>query len=153
MQCNAAHTMVINEYGSNMWNFKFDPLVAIEAKSAIRSAYKQGWTLQSELEKESQIKEMMTNQTLGLATSPSPARGTQEEPRMDMSSQEEENTLLNVTQDQEKEPVWERDADDSEEVVVDQLKTSEDVHMEHMIDKGEEQEKVPQTANEREGVD
>lgn len=97
MQCNAAHTVVINEYESNMWGSRFDSLAAIEAKSAIKSAYKQGWTVQSEVEEECQPKVVMTNQTLEIATSPSPVRGTQEEPRIDMSSQEEENVIHNVT--------------------------------------------------------
>ncbi|XP_025815569.1 uncharacterized protein LOC112892649 [Panicum hallii] len=47
---------VINEYGTNMFKSKFDPLAAIEAKSAICSGKKQGVNLDT-ITEESDFKE------------------------------------------------------------------------------------------------
>lgn len=37
MQCSIDHSVVINEYGTNLFNSKYDPLKTIEAKTAIQS--------------------------------------------------------------------------------------------------------------------
>jgi hypothetical protein len=55
-QLNDNMAAVINEYGTNMFKSKFDPLAAIEAKSAICSGKKQGVNLDT-ITEESDFKE------------------------------------------------------------------------------------------------
>lgn len=92
VQCNAMQSVVINEYGSNMIKTKYDPLAAIEAKNAIQSAITDGKSKVNDAEMDMVVHPMIQEHIMQSvnenATSPSPCRGTQEEPHLELSRQE-----------------------------------------------------------------
>lgn len=100
MQGLQEHTVVINEYGSNLFNSKFDPLATIEAKNAIKASKYDDWyteTMREERmeDKDKGVDNLNQEKVQGMemeinASSPSPKQGTQEGPWLEFSSQEEE---------------------------------------------------------------
>uniref|UniRef100_A0A0A9HEI0 Uncharacterized protein n=1 Tax=Arundo donax TaxID=35708 RepID=A0A0A9HEI0_ARUDO len=90
MQDNDQTHIVINEYGSNWIKSKFDPLVAIEAKIALKSTnLVKGVSLESILgleEKENSKGDMLVNKL----SEEQILEGTQEGLKIDISSQEED---------------------------------------------------------------
>ncbi|TVU24383.1 hypothetical protein EJB05_26816, partial [Eragrostis curvula] len=90
-QHNAMHSFVINEYGTNLFRSKFDPLAAIEAKIAIENASRQISLNEDSSDKQMDTQVVEEVRVEEKASSPSPARGTQESPQVDISSQEEMN--------------------------------------------------------------
>ena len=101
MQISDNASMPINEYGTNLFRSKFDPLAAFEAKIALRSGkltesldgYTKGDELTHILGKTIENVDLPTQQE---AVCPNPALGTQEAPIGVFSSQDpEENPELN----------------------------------------------------------
>ena len=101
MQISDDSSMPINEYGTNLFRSKFDPLAAFEAKTALRSGklsesldeYTKGDELTHMLGKTIENVDLPTQQE---AVCPNPALGIQEAPIGYFSSQDpEENPELN----------------------------------------------------------
>ncbi|CAN6312493.1 unnamed protein product [Urochloa humidicola] len=88
---------VINEYGSNLYKYKSDPLAIIEAKQALFSTEKEKGqhlrlqTIQEEVDSSVDGKgQMESTENQDISNSfPSPGRGTQEAPQVEWSSQED----------------------------------------------------------------
>ncbi|CAN6285278.1 unnamed protein product [Urochloa humidicola] len=126
LQINASKTVVINEYGSNLFKNKNDPLAVIEAKYALKSGElpkEQGLFQKEKQQEKSTMLEQelwqvntgseLNKDTLGAQeVCPSPINGTQEPPAADISSQEEGNLLSQTTftqgdtEDGNTSPMW-----------------------------------------------
>jgi hypothetical protein len=100
MQISEERTVALNEYGSNLLKYKYDPLAVIEAKFALTQEKKSGEGYgkekdgQRDAAEESAVKTaekelVVLNESQDMQTQPSPELGTQEGPRADWSSQEE----------------------------------------------------------------
>lgn len=108
LQLNETSSVAFNQYGTNMYKYKYDPLAVIEAKFAIMATgtSKGGELVVTEVEKlggmegtKREIEELVHTQE-----HPSPDVGTQEAPLVDMSSQEEgipsrTQVIRNTTED------------------------------------------------------
>lgn len=116
MQCTLDHSVMINEYGSNMFKSKFDPLQAIEAKIAIQSGSATDWVMNKDTIQlgEQEHKTPREQEEGQETTSPSPIRGTQEGPTIDISSQEEEGARDNE-QANTKEQMTQQEVDEAGE--------------------------------------
>lgn len=135
MDHNQEHSVVINEYGSNMFLSKLDPLATYEAKTAIQSSDKTEWA-RCEEEQGGQDDSMRQVDNTGgndenhegrrvEVDHPSPINGTQEGPGMEWSSQEE-STLVEE----------QREKEQSEEME----KSNEKVDMNHMTEERSKQD-------------
>lgn len=103
METKSNHRVVIDEYGSNLYKSKMDPLAAFEAKTAINSTKKIKWGDEEdreEGEEEMNLTKDSNQHQMQDPISPSPARGTQEEPQVEFSSQEEEPRMTESTHQQ-----------------------------------------------------
>jgi hypothetical protein len=100
MQISEERTVALNEYGSNLIKYKYDPLAVIEAKFAMTQEKKSGEGYgkdkdgQRDSAEESAVKTteeelVVLNESQGIQTHPSPELGTQEGPGAEWSSQEE----------------------------------------------------------------
>lgn len=110
MQYNVDHIVAINEYGSNMFKSKFDPLTTIEEKTAIVSS-KMGdldMTIDSDMVNQEGDKMSALENMSIIADSPSLIRGTQEGPQIELSSKEEEKEQY-MSEDGKMTVEWEMD--------------------------------------------
>jgi hypothetical protein len=100
MQINEERSVALNEYGSNLFKYKYDSLAVIEAKFAMTPEKRNGEGYgkdkdgQREAVEDCAVKTVeeelvVVNKSQGMLTQPSPETGTQEAPGVVWSSQEE----------------------------------------------------------------
>ncbi|CAN6199371.1 unnamed protein product [Urochloa humidicola] len=136
LQVNPNKSVVINEYGSNLFKNKNDPLAVTEAKLAMQAGIipqelnnigteqvnQRSW-------QSSQKLVVLMESELETNTVPSPETGTQEPPTVDLSSQEDDQSQARTTAEEGLlSPVWSRlEMEVTEEEQADQgVNTSED---------------------------
>jgi len=110
----------INEYGTNLFGSKFDPLAAIEAKFALKTGklpepMEAGMTKGDD--KITEIEGCFSQQLQENAVCPSPPTGTQEPPTLGVSSQEEQEIQESTIHKEPAESVTEKEVTVTEEVI------------------------------------